>query len=69
VTDIKRKCSRCGAHTTIDGVSFCWKCREKLPIRTSAAARRGAITRGIGQAALGLSLFGVMAATFWWALQ
>jgi hypothetical protein len=49
-------------------VSFCWKCREKLPTRTFATARRGTITRGIGQAAVALLLFGVMATTFWWAL-
>jgi hypothetical protein len=29
-------------------VLFCWKCREKLPTRTSGAVTR-ALTRGIGQ--------------------
>lgn len=69
VINIKRKCSHCFAHTTIDGVAYCWKCREKLPILTPRAVRKGAIATGISQAAIGLSLLGTIAATFWWALQ
>ena len=69
VIHIQRKCSRCGAHTSIDGVLYCWKCREKIPIRTPGPVRREAVTRGIGQAVVLLSLCGVVAATFWWALQ
>ena len=66
---MQRKCPHCGARTSIDGILYCWKCREKFPIRTRGAVRRDVITRGIGQAAVLLSLLGATAATFWWALQ
>ena len=66
---MKRRCQQCGAHTTIDGVTYCWKCHEKLPTRSSAGLRRDAVARGIGQAAVSLSLLAVVVATVVWALQ
>ena len=63
---MKRKCSSCGAKTSIQGVVYCWSCREKLPTATDS---KGAVTRGIGQTAVMLSLLGAVAVTFWWALR
>lgn len=66
---IKRRCRNCGAHTSIDGVAYCWKCREKLPTRSSAEVKWGSMIRGVSQLAVVLSMLGVVAVTFWWALQ
>jgi len=68
VINIKRKCSSCGAHTTIDGVLYCWKCREKFPISTSGAVGDTVINLRVGQAGAVLSLLGFVAATAWWML-
>ena len=64
--DIKRKCGKCRAQTTIDGMAYCWKCREKLPLHpTKRHSYAGAFT-GV---AVWLGGIGVVAATIWWALQ